>query len=63
VVTAEHPKETAWQVAGRNICRYQQAIERAKLGGKANVAVCRAQIDKWLEYRQQHGRDEPRARP
>jgi len=55
------PRRTAWEVADENIRRYQQSIERAKLGGKANIAVCRAQIDRWLEYRAQHKADDLKA--
>lgn len=54
----EREQPRAWDVADRNIRRYLQGIERAKLGGKANIAVCREKIDKWLEYRRQHGPDD-----
>jgi hypothetical protein len=47
-------RRTCWEVADENIRRYLQGIERARLGGKANIAVCQSQIDKWLEYRARH---------
>ncbi|HEY4451040.1 MAG TPA: hypothetical protein VGN13_05550 [Solirubrobacteraceae bacterium] len=54
-------RETAWEVADRNIRRYQRSIERALLGGKANISICREMIDRWLEYRQRHAPDDERA--
>lgn len=55
---AEKTRERAWDVADRNIAKYRRAIERAKLGGKPNIAVCQAQLDRWLEYRSSHGPDD-----
>lgn len=41
-------------IADRNIRRYQAALK----SGKGNPAICRDQIDRWLDYRK--GPDEPR---
>lgn len=47
-----------WDIADRNIERYRRSIERAQLGGTANIAICREKIDQWLEYRHKHGPDD-----
>jgi hypothetical protein len=48
-----------WDVADRNIRRIKAALDAAVRGeGTANPAICRENIDKWLEYRQAHGPDD-----
>jgi hypothetical protein len=45
------------EIADSEILRYHRAIERAKLGGKPNIAVCQTKLDNWLEYRHSHQQD------
>jgi hypothetical protein len=45
-----------WDIADKNILQYKTSLDRALRGvGKANPEICRDMIDKWLEYRHDHG--------
>jgi hypothetical protein len=58
----QKPRERAWDLADRKIRRYQEAIRKAERGeGRANPQVCREQIDRWLDYRSNHGPNDERA--
>jgi hypothetical protein len=51
--------ELCWDLADREIARYRREIALAEKGfSSSNVDVCHAQIDKWLEYRFEHGPEE-----
>lgn len=53
------PDELAHDRADRNIADYQQAINEARAGsGTADIQICKDQIDRWLDYRNQHTPDE-----
>lgn len=48
-----------WDIADENIARFKASLDKALRGeGKANPAICREMIDKWLEYRHAHGPDD-----
>lgn len=55
-------RERAWDLADRKIAYLKDRLDRAERGeGRANPAVCRDMIDRWLDYRSNHGPDDLQA--
>lgn len=53
--------KNAWEFADQKIRELRAKIKIAEAGDyDGNVAVMRDMLDKWLEYRQNHGPDDER---
>jgi hypothetical protein len=58
-MTDEKQPEKAWAIADRNITSYWEARVKALKGeGDAHAEVCLDMVNKWLDYRLNHGPDD-----